>query len=440
MADASGPRYALRAFRSRDFAVFWTGGLLSNTGTWLANLAVPVVVYDLTRSALWVGIVALVQLVPTGVLAPWAGALGDRFPRRRVLLWTQAGMLLCAVALWVVWAAGVREIWAILIPIAAQGVFAGLNAPSWQSYVHDLVPREDVRSAVTFNSLQFNLSRVLGPALGGVLLASVGATWTFFANAVSFLFVLIALLIVRTDGTAHIVREGALRGFASAGRIIWLNRPLRVSVGVAMAVGLLGNPMFNLSVVLAEEVYGVDEFALGMLNAAVGVGAVLAVPLVAGMSARATIGSVVALGVAAYGIAFLTIGLIDVYAVGVVGFVLAGAAFLSTISSTNTVLQLRTPDAFRGRVLALRGACYFTCIPLGAVLQSAIAEWAGVRWSMAVAGAGFAVVLAVLLFPRRSSRLSSLDIIVPQSVFPDAADQLPIASDAGEPDSQRGRT
>ena len=154
-----GVRHSLRAFRNRDYTVFWIGAITSNTGGWLSNLTVPFVVYEMTRSALWVGLVSVFQFVPNIALGPWGGVIADRYDRRRVLMVTQSGMALSALLLWAVWMAGVREPLAVMSLIGVAGIFQGVNMPSWQSFVNDLVPRSDLDSAVALNSLQFNAAR-----------------------------------------------------------------------------------------------------------------------------------------------------------------------------------------------------------------------------------------------------------------------------------------
>ena len=164
----------------------------------MQNLAVPYVLYEVTESAFWVGLATFTQFLPAMVLGPLAGSIADRFDRRRVLLVTQSLMAAAALALWAAWASGVRSAGWILALVTLAGIFGGINIPSWQAFINDLTPREDLLSAVTLNSLQFNAARALGPGIAGVLLATFGPSWAFLVNAVSFGFVLLALLLVRT--------------------------------------------------------------------------------------------------------------------------------------------------------------------------------------------------------------------------------------------------
>ena len=192
-----GFRQGMRAMRHRDFRIFFIGAIISNSGSWLQNLAVPFVLFELTGKAIWVGLAGFAQFIPSFFLGPVGGALADGNDRRKVLLATQTAMAAAAFLLWGVWVLDWREPALILVIVALTGVFAGLNIPSWQAFVPALVPREDLASAITLNSTQFNAARAIGPALAGVLLAVAGPAWAFFLNGLSFVAVLVALAMVR---------------------------------------------------------------------------------------------------------------------------------------------------------------------------------------------------------------------------------------------------
>lgn len=402
-----GLRHAARAFRHRDFTIFWLGALASNTGSWVQNLAVPYVLYQVTHSAFWVGLATFTQFVPVMLLGPLAGSIADRHDRRKVLLVTQSLMAVAALALWLAWSRGVRSPIAILGLVAVAGVFAGINIPSWQSFVNDLVPREDLLSAVTLNSLQFNAARALGPGIAGILLASLGPSWAFFLNGVSFLAVLVALALVRNRQVAleTALTGGFLRQFRRAMRYTRTQPGITVGVVVAVLVGALGNPVFQFTVVFAGEVYHVGPLGLSLLNVALGLGAVLAAPLVSGWNVtRATL---VRWGLLAYGGAIVAFAVAPVYALGLVSLVVVGGGFLVVISSTNTSVQVIVADHMRGRVMALRIMAFTGAYPIGALIQGALSDRIGARQT--VAGAGAILVAVALLLAARPALLHRLD-------------------------------
>ncbi|MGY1820996.1 MFS transporter [Geodermatophilus sp. SYSU D00079] len=405
-----GLRHALRAFRHRDYAIFWCGALVSNTGGWLSNLTVPYVLYQLTGSAFWVGLASVAQFAPGLLLGPLGGALADRHDRRRVLLVTQSCMAMAALLLWGAWAGGLRDPVLVLALLAVAGSLVGVNMPSWQSFVNDLVPREDLVSAVTLNSLQFNAARSLGPGIAGVLLAAFGPAWAFLLNGLSFTFVLTALAVVRPARRAgpRPPREPVLRAFRAAIRYTRGQPGILVGFLVTVVVAVLGNPVFQFTVVFAEDELGVGPVGLGLLNVAFGVGAVLAAPLISG-GRRSTAAGTVRWGLLAYGLAVVAFGLAPTFPVALVALVVVGGAFLAVISAVNTSVQMMVDDAVRGRVLALRIMVFTGTTPVGALLQGWVADLVGPRPTVVGAGVLLLVAFAVLARWRGRLRLARLD-------------------------------
>lgn len=404
-----GLRHAMRAFRNRDFAIFWTGALASNTGSWVQNLAVPYVLYELTESAFWVGLATFTQFIPVMLLGPLAGSIADRYDRRKVLLVTQTLMALAAMALWGAWVGGVRSAWAILALVALSGLFAGINIPSWQSFVNDLVPREDLLSAVTLNSLQFNAARAIGPGIAGILLATLGPGWAFFLNAVSFAFVLAALALVRNRQVAREseLSGGFLRQFRRAMRYTAAQPGILVGIVVAVLVAALGNPVFQFTVVFAAEIFSVGPVGLSLLNVALGIGAVLAAPLVSGWDNLFSRATLTRWSLLVYGAAVVSFALAPGYVVGLISLVVVGGGFLVVISSTNTSVQVIVADHMRGRVMALRIMAFTGAYPIGALIQGVVSDRIGPRPT--VAGAGALLLAAGIWLGTRSDLLARLD-------------------------------
>lgn len=387
------------------------GALLSNTGSWILNLTVPFVLFELTGSALWVGASVAAQFLPMFALSPWGGALADRFPRRRVLLIVQSAMAAVAFLLWAAWVAEWRDPLLLLGLMAVIGALNGLSMPSWQGFVHDLVPREDLMSAVTFNSLQFNAARAIGPAIAGLLLATLGAAWAFGINAASFGAVILAILLVRAGRhlASHPRTAGVLSQFAAATRYLRTQPGLILSMLVAATIGFLGNPVFAMTVVFAGAVFDVGPVQLGLMNAALGVGAFIAAPVVAGSKWSPRLSRLVLVGLTAYAVALLVFALAPTYAVGVLALIAIGACFLTVVASINTATQMIVADAFRGRVLALRLMVFTAAAPLGSLAWGAVADVLGPRASMGIAGLLMALVTLRLVTLRGRFRLGRLD-------------------------------
>ncbi len=357
------------------------------------------------------GAAVAAQFLPMFVLSPWGGALADRFPRRRVLLAAQSAMGLTALVLWCAWLLQWRDPWLLLTLMAVIGGLNGLSMPSWQGFVYDLVPREDLMSAVTFNSLQFNAARAIGPAIAGLLLATLGADWAFGINAASFGAVILAVVLVRSGRHLHSSPRtaGVLTQFVAATRYLGTQPGLILSMVVAAMIGFLGNPVFALTVVFAGAVFDVGPIELGLMNAALGVGAFLAAPLVAGSRWSPRLSQLVRVGLVVYSVALVVFALAPVYAVGVVALVVIGACFLTVVASINTSTQMIVAEAFRGRVLALRLMVFTAAAPLGSLAWGAVADALGARAALTITGVLMGAATAILVTRRQRFRLTRLE-------------------------------
>lgn len=416
---ASGMSHALRAFRHRDFSIFFTGAVVSNSGTWLQGIAVPYVLFQLTGSATWVGLATFATFIPIMVLGPIGGALADRFSRRRILMIGQSFAALFALALYFTYAAGVREPAVVLLLTSAMSASAGLTIPAWQAFVPALVPHEDLPSAITLNSVQFNAARAIGPAMAGVVLASWGASAAFLLNAASYVAVIVALALLRVQVPRLGGRGGSvLRGFRAAFTYLTHRAGIWRGIVLAMLLAFLGNPMLQFTVVWAEEVYDVGPEALGVLTGAIGLGAIAVAPWVAGAMGDIARAQVVRIGLPVYGAAVLGFGLSTAYWVGVACAAVVGAGFLAVIATTNTAAQSIVAEHFRGRVMAIRVMGFTAAYPLGGLLQGWLAD--RIDPAIVVATAGGILLVVGLWFAWQPGWLTPLDD-PPDAFAPDEA-------------------
>ncbi len=386
------------ALRYRNFALFWGGALISNTGSWVQNVTVPFVLYRLTGNALWVGLSTFAQFLPAVLLGPLAGSLADRYPRRRILLITQSALAVAALGLWGVWVADLAKPGVIVGLVCLAGIVAGLNITAWQAFVTELVPRSVLPNAITLNSAQFNASRALGPALGGVVLAAVGPGWAFLLNALSFGAVIAALVLIQVPRLVPPVgdRPTVMREFATTIRYVRDRPGLSVCILTVVVLGLLGSPVFSLIVVFTDDVFHVGRQAYGFLGACLGLGAIVGAPLVTGRVGRMARGAVVRVALPLYGASVAAFALAPVYAVAAVALVVAGAGYLAVAAALNTALQLQVDEARRGKVVALYLMALTAAIPVGGLVQGVLVDVFGPRTTVAAAGL-LLVVLAVWL-------------------------------------------
>lgn len=402
-------RRSFRAFRHRDFKLFWAGALVSNAGSWLQNVTVPYVIFSLTHSAGWVGLATFGQFMPMMLFSPLGGALADRYERRQVLIVTQVGLAALAVVMWLAWAGGIRSPMFLIVVSGAGGIVSGLNMPSWQAFVPSLVPRSDLTSAITLNSLQFNAARAIGPAVAGVTLASYGPSWSFAVNAISYGFVILALLVVKAGSTPDGARDEApvRTQFLSAVAYIRTQPGIGASVVIAVIIGFLGNPITQMTVVFAEDVFHVGAVGFGILSAAAGVGALLAAPFVAGADERTGRGPLVAFVMPVYALSIIAFALAPNVGFGALALVVSGGCFLAVVSASNTAVQAIVADRVRGRVMAVRIMAFMAAYPVGGLLQG----WASDKWGPrpTVAGAGALMFGAAVYLRRRRALLARLD-------------------------------
>jgi MFS family permease len=408
-ARSRGLRHAVRALRHRDFALFWSGALVSSIGMWMQAVTVPFVIHEATGSAAWVGLSAFAQFAPVMVTSPFGGALADRHPRRTILIWNQTALLVLALALWLSVRGGAIRPGQMVALVALSGVVAGLGIPSWQSFVAQLVPRETLLNAVSLNSAQFNVSRAIGFMLGGLALYSVGPGLAFLVNGLSYVAVLAALAAIRPRPAASSVMIADVQFPEMAGpaagpatfrlglAYVRQHPGLQLAVLTCGVVMFLGGPVIQLAPVFARDTFGVDERAYGFLAAALGIGATAGSVVISAYGDGIRRSRLIVTSIVIYGVAVLGMALTPSYAGGLAAMTIIGIGYLAVASSLNTSIQLAVDDRYRGRVLALYVMVFTGAYPLGSLIQGIATDRFGVRVVVGTAGAfmlGYAALLA----------------------------------------------
>jgi MFS family permease len=392
---------AFIAFRYRNFSLMWCASLLSSSGTWLQNVAVPFVVFRLTESGVWLGVTGFLSYVPMVLTGPLAGSIADRFDRRRVLMVCGLAQTLLTIALWLYYASGGRGILVIIVLLALNSTAMGFSVASWQAFVTELVPREHLLNAVTLNSAQFNAARAFGPAIGGLVLATLGASWSFFINAMTFVAMVVALLFVhlaRIERPARTGRSKPIAEMITAIHYVRGQAGIMVCLGVVFALGFFGGPLFNLLVVFADLVYGIGDGAYGLLAGCLGAGAIIAAPFVAGRGTRTSRSTMLTIAMIGYGLSLICLAAAPVAIGGAIALLFAGAGYLGISSTLNTTVQMQVAETMRGRVLALYVMVLTVAIPIGSLIQGWLVDLVGVQWTVAGAGLLFLGVFAVFRF------------------------------------------
>jgi MFS family permease len=388
-AGAPGP---LAPLRHRQFLLVWLGAFVSNVGTWMETIAVGVLVTDVTGRSGWTGIVAAAAFLPMGVLSPLGGALADRVDRRRLFLLTTLAQAALATILTVLAAQGTPSPGVVTLIVFMAGCVGALGFPAYQAALPDLVPPEDLLGAVALGQAQYNLGRVIGPALAGVVIALGGYAWAFGVNAVSFGAMVAALTILRlpptvpsTEPVARAVREGWT--FA------WSEPGIRLSLVTLAVVGLLASPFIGLVPAMAELVFDEPGSGAAVLVTAQGIGAVAAGLVLGTLAARIGRRRVLVGAVALLPVALLAYSAAPGLWPGAVAILFVGGLYLAQFSSLGAVMQLRSPRAMRGRASSLFMVVLGVTYPIGLALQG----WLGDHLGLARTTGGAAVLLGVIV-------------------------------------------
>jgi MFS family permease len=380
-----------RALRSAPFRRYFLGQIASASGTFLQQTAIGWLVYRLTGSPASLGLVLAAGGVPSLILGPWGGAIADRVTLRTLLLITQALQAALATVLWVIASQGHASV-ALIVAVGVAGGFVQIvDSPARQAFVGSLVPAADLASAVSLNGVVMNSARVVGPAVAGVLIVTVGTTPCFAVNAVSYVAVIVALLTVHPVRPAHqAAKPGGVRAglsYARGRQQLWL--PLTM-------MGLVGLLSFNFGVVLpvfARTTFHGDGGTYGLLSAMLSIGSVLG-SLGVGFVHHPRRSYLVGTSLAFSACLIFTAAAPDV-AVACVALALTGVAAFSFVTLASTTLQLHSSLAFRGRVMALWVFVYLGTTPIGSVLTGWIVDTGGPRTGLVV-GASACLAAAVL--------------------------------------------
>jgi MFS family permease len=386
-----GPRAALRLMFSRHYGPYFFGNAASATGTWFQNLAAALLIFQLTHSAFLLGVLSFGQFVPALLFAPWSGSIADRFDRRRLLLVLNlVATLLTAILAVLTWTGHVDE-WTLIAFGLGNGVTTAFTSPAASAMVATIVPRHELASAVTLNSMTYNLARALGPVLAAACVKTLGFGASFVVNAASFVVLVVALLFLRPVQQRLERHEGSeLRRSLEL-----LRRPrLRLFLVVVAVVGFASDPINTEAAAFAAAFHRDPKTWAGVIIGAFGAGAVTAAFLLAGRAeasrrrATATLATL-GLGIVAFAATpSLWLAFVPVY--------VAGFGYLATNAGATSRLQLEVEDHERGRVMALWGVAFLGLRPLASLADGAIAGAVGVRWAAVALTIPALVVAGVL--------------------------------------------
>jgi MFS family permease len=385
-----------RAFRHRNYQLFFSGQLISVTGTWMQSVAESWLVYRLTGSAALLGVTAFCSQIPVFVLAPIAGTVADRNNRHRIMVITQSVSMLLPLVLCILTFTALVRPWHVFVLAGCLGVVNAFDIPARQSFVVEMVGREDLLNAIALNSSMFNGARVVGPAAAGILVAAVGEGWCFLLNALSYIAVIAGLLMMQVPRRSPVLKHSALRDTIEGFRFVARTAPVRALLLLLGVVSLTGVPYAVLMPVFAESILHGGARELGILMAASGLGALGGALTLAGRRDVRGLGKWAGFAAGSFGVALALFSLSRTFWLSVVLLVPVGYSLMVQMAASNTLIQAMVPDVLRGRVMSVYSMMFLGMAPFGGLSAGYAAEHIGAP--VTVAGGGAICLIAAILF------------------------------------------
>ncbi len=385
-----------RSLRVRNYRLFASGQAISLTGTWAQRIAQDWLVLNLSgNSGLALGIVTGLQFLPVLVLGMWGGVLADRYDKRRMLVGVQVAMGGLALVLGLLDVTGAVQLWQVYALSFALGIAAALDTPVRQSFIVELVGPDDLPNAVSLNSATFNSARIIGPAIAGLLITSVGTGWVFLGNAVSFVAVVTGLLLMRRSELRPTGRLVKAKGQVREGLAYVRSSPdLLVPILLVAVIGTFGLNFQITMALVAKQVFGQGAGSFGLLSSMLAVGSLLGALASARRTGPPRLRRLL-LSALAFGLLEMGVGLAPSFLVMAVLLVPTGVAVLTFSTTANLLCQLGSPAHLRGRVMALYVLVFLGGTPLGAPLIGAVAQVLGPRSGLLLGGAASALAAVV---------------------------------------------
>jgi len=391
-------KQTLRALRHKNYKLFFTGQSLSLIGTWMQSVALGWLVYRLTDSAFLLGLVGFSSQVPTFILASFAGVLADRYNKHKIIIATQTLALLQASILAFLTLIGSIQIWQILLLSLFSGLINAFDMPTRQSFVIDMVEdRNDLPNAIALNSMTFNAARLIGPTVAGFLISTIGEGLCFLINAISYIAVIAALLLMRiSPHINNLHKEKVLEGLKEGIKYAYNFKPIRALLLLIGLVSLTGMPYTVLMPVFAKDILHGNSHTLGFLFGAVGSGALIGAIYLASRNSVLGLGRWIAIAASIFslGLLFFSFSRNIYLSVGLMLF--TGFGMMMQMASTNTLLQTLVDDDKRGRVMSLYVMAFMGTAPFGSFMAGTLASTIGAPYT--VLSSGVICLIGAIIF------------------------------------------
>jgi MFS family permease len=415
--DRSRFRDMVRSLKHRNFRLFFSGQMISLVGTWMDNIAEAWLVYRLTGSSLLLGTVAFCGQIPIFLLGPIGGFVADRCNRRSIVITTQISSMILASILSFLTLTKRVTVGEVIAIATAMGVVNAFDVPARQSFLVEMVGREDLMNAIALNSSMFNSARVIGPSVAGILVASIGEGWCFFANAVSYIAVIAGLLMMRVPRSAVEPHDASpLEHIAEGFRFVRETAPIRALLLLTGVNSIVALPYSVLMPIFAARVLHGNARTLGVLMGATGIGALLGALALASRTKLQGLAKLVAISCASFGTSLILFSFSRSFPLSVVLLVPVGFFIMVQMASTNTLIQSMVPDRLRGRTMAVYSMMFLGMAPIGALLSGTMAEHIGAPWTVALGGIGAISGAAIFARNLPTIRVQARELIIAQGL------------------------
>jgi len=419
-------KQTLRALRHKNYKLFFTGQSLSLIGTWMQSVALGWLVYRLTDSAFLLGFVGFSSQVPTFILASFAGVLADRYNKHKIIIATQTLALLQASILAFLTLTGSIQIWHILSLSLFSGLINAFDMPTRQSFVIDMVEdRNDLPNAIALNSLTFNAARLIGPTVAGFLISSIGEGLCFLINAISYIAVIAALLLMRISPHINNQRkEKVLEGLKEGIKYAYNFKPIRALLLLIGLVSLTGMPYTVLMPVFAKDILNGNSQTLGFLFGAVGSGALIGAIYLASRNSVLGLGRWIAIATSIFSLGLLFFSFSRNIYLSIALMLFTGFGMMMQMASTNTLLQTLVDDDKRGRVMSLYVMAFMGTAPFGSFMAGTLASTIGAPYT--VLSSGIICLIGAILFYKYlpSLRKHIRPIYIKKGILPEVSTGL----------------
>ncbi len=389
----------LSALSSYNFRLYFAGQLISLSGSWMQTVAQGWLVFHLTKQELWLGVVALAAGVPNLLLSPFAGVVVDRVSRRNLLMFSQVAQMLLAFILSALSFTNTVQVWHIVVLAFFLGVVNAIDAPSRQAFVVDLVGHEKLTSGIQLNSIMFNTSRVIGPAIAGLVLTQVGPAWCFLLNGLSFVPVFFMLWIMDVHSVSRISGDFApLRSLKEGVRFTARHETIAPLLVLAITASFFTANITTLLPAFSDRVLNSPKEGYAAMSTAIGLGAVLAALLMAVLGRRYGRGRVVTAAVGLVLVASVIMSQMTQIPLAVIMAASYGFGIILQFVTVNTLIQSEVPDQYRGRVLSLYMLTFFGIAPLGSLGMGFLAENIGTSTTIALSAIVGGIISLLILY------------------------------------------